>query len=176
MLKIEGQKFDWVNIPFIQCVEGNALDTHFTIKVYDHLLDEVRNKTLEGLYEKLISPLTIAFRDIELEGLLIDRDKLNELKVDCKEKIEEVEATLKSSPRVPDDANLNSNPQLCQILFSIVKDNKTGDWIIDDSVGLGLYPFEWTKKGSPSTSSESLEKVKALVEKEYVRRGLNVSE
>ena len=32
MLTVEGKKFDWKNIPLIQCVEGNAKDTYATAR------------------------------------------------------------------------------------------------------------------------------------------------
>jgi DNA polymerase I-like protein with 3'-5' exonuclease and polymerase domains len=87
MLTVEGKKFDWKNIPLIQCVEGNAKDTYATAKVYAKLLEEVRAKKLEKLYDKLISPLTVAFRDMEFEGLLIDEDKLNELDIELQKRL-----------------------------------------------------------------------------------------
>ena len=86
-------KFDWKNIPFVQCSEGNAMDTYFTLKVYGRLLEELQGKGLETLYEKLISPLTIAFRDIEFDGLLIDEDKVASLKSELETKFEEAEVT-----------------------------------------------------------------------------------
>ena len=71
MLTVEGKKFDWKNISLIQCVEGNAKDTYATAKVYVKLLEEVRHKKLEHLYEKLIAPLTVAFRDMEFSDIWV---------------------------------------------------------------------------------------------------------
>jgi hypothetical protein len=39
---------------------------------------------------------------------------------------------------------------------------------------LALYPFEFTKKGAPSTNEETLTKVKAMVEEEFTARGLKI--
>jgi DNA polymerase I-like protein with 3'-5' exonuclease and polymerase domains len=167
-------KFDWKNIPFVECADGNAMDTYFTVKVYSKLLEELQAKNLETLYEKLISPLTLAFRDIEFEGLLIDENKVAELKVELESKIEEAESALLASDRIPDDINLRSNQALCKVLFSMEKNKKTGEWDIDEDVGFGLYPFEWTKGGQPSTNQETLSKVESMITEEYVRRGLNV--
>jgi DNA polymerase I-like protein with 3'-5' exonuclease and polymerase domains len=166
-------KFDWRNIPFMECVEGNAMDTYFTAKVYGHLLDKLKEKKLDKLYEKLIAPLTLAFRDMEFAGLMIDESKVDELKVELLDKIEKAEMVLKATDRIPDDINLGSNQQLCKVLFSMEHNKETNEWDIDDSIGFGLYPFEWTKGNQPSTNEETLTKVKRMVEEEYVRRGLN---
>jgi len=171
MLTVDGKKFDWRNIPLMQCADGNAKDTYATAKVYAKLLDEVRQKKLEKLYEKLISPLTIAFRDMEYEGLLIDEDKLNELDVEIEEKIRLADIALREAAGLGEEDNLNSTAQLVNIIYSFKKDEK-GEWVQVDEFGLGLYPFDFTKKGAPSTNEETLTKVKIMVEEEYTRRGL----
>lgn len=171
MLTVDGKKFDWRNIPLMQCADGNAKDTYATAKVYAKLLDEIRQKKLEKLYEKLISPLTIAFRDMEYEGLLIDEDKLNELDVEIEEKIRLADIALREAAGLGEEDNLNSTAQLVNIIYSFKKDEK-GEWVQVDEFGLGLYPFDFTKKGAPSTNEETLTKVKIMVEEEYTRRGL----
>jgi len=173
MLTVEGKKFDWKNIPLIQCVEGNAKDTYATAKVYAKLLEEVRQKKLEKLYDKLIAPLTIAFRDMEFEGLLIDEAKMNELDQQLQEKIKLADIALRAAAGLDEDANLNSTNQLVNIIYSFEK-NDEGEWVQVDNFGLGLYPFEFTKKGAPSTNEETLTKVKAMVEEEFTARGLKV--
>jgi DNA polymerase I-like protein with 3'-5' exonuclease and polymerase domains len=140
MLTVEGKKFDWKNIPLIQCVEGNAKDTYATAKVYAKLLEEVRQKKLEKLYDKLIAPLTIAFRDMEFEGLLIDEDKMNELDQQLQEKIKLADIALRAAAGLEEDANLNSTNQLVKIIYSFEK-NDDGEWIQVDDFGLGLVSF-----------------------------------
>ena len=171
MLTVDGKKFDWKNIPLMQCADGNAKDTYATAKVYAKLLEEVRQKKLEKLYEKLISPLTIAFRDMEYAGLLIDEDKLNELDVELEEKIRLADIALREAAGLGEEDNLNSTAQLVNIIYSFKKD-ENGEWVQVDDFGLGLYPFDFTKKGAPSTNEETLTKVKIMVEEEYSRRGL----
>jgi|TARA_S200002703_G_scaffold31612_1_gene27667 DNA polymerase I-like protein with 3'-5' exonuclease and polymerase domains len=173
MLTVEGKKFDWKNIPLIQCADGNAKDTYATAKVYAKLLDEVRQKKLEKLYEKLIAPLTVAFFNMEYEGLLIDEDKMNELDVQLQEKIKLADTALREAAGLEDGANLNSTSQLVKIIYSFEKDEK-GEWIQVEDFGLGLYPFEFTKKGAPSTNEETLSKVKSMVEEEFTARGLKI--
>ena len=171
MLTVDGKKFDWKNIPLMQCADGNAKDTYATAKVYAKLLEEVRQKKLEKLYEKLISPLTIAFRDMEYAGLLIDEDKLNELDVELEEKIRLADIALREAAGLGEEDNLNSTAQLVNIIYSFKKD-ENGEWVQVDDFGLGLYPFDFTKKGAPSTNEETLTKVRIMVEEEYSRRGL----
>jgi len=173
MLTVEGKNFDWKNIPLIQCADGNAKDTYATAKVYAKLLDEVRQKKLEKLYEKLIAPLTVAFLDMEYEGLLIDEDKLNQLDVELQEKIKLADIALREAAGLEEGTNLNSTNQLVKVIYSFEKDDK-GEWIQVEDFGLGLYPFEFTKKGAPSTNEETLTKVKSMVEEEFAARGLKI--
>ena len=168
-------KFDFKNIPLMDCVEGNAKDTNVTARVYVKLLHEVREKKLEGLYEKLISPLAIAFRDMEYEGLLIDEDKLDQLDLELKDKIEIADRDLRKAAGLDEDTNLNSTTQLISVIYSFAK-SESGEWLQSEDIGLGLYPFEFTKKGAPSTNEETLSKVKNMVEEEFVsRRLMNVA-
>lgn len=173
MLTVEGKNFDWKNIPLIQCADGNAKDTYATAKVYVKLLEEVRQKKLEKLYEKLIAPLTVAFLNMEYEGLLIDEEKLNQLDIELQEKIKLADIALREAAGLEGDTNLNSTNQLVKVIYSFEKDDK-GEWMQVEDFGLGLYPFEFTKKGAPSTNEETLSKVKAMVEEEFTARGLKI--
>lgn len=173
MLTVEGKKFDWKNIPLNFCVEGNAKDTYATAKVYVKLSEEVRQRGLEKLYERLIAPLTMAFRDMEFEGLLIDEDKLEELGAELVDKIAKAEAALREAVNLGDDINLNSTKDLIKVIFSLEKNKDTKQYEVVEDFGLGLYPVEFTKKGAPSTNVDTLVKVGQMVEEEYVARGLN---
>jgi DNA polymerase I-like protein with 3'-5' exonuclease and polymerase domains len=173
MLTVEGKNFDWKNIPLLQCADGNAKDTYATAKVYSKLLEEVRQKGLEKLYDKLISPLSVAFRDMEFEGLLIDEDKLNELDKELQDKISNSDMALREAAGLESGTNLNSTHQLIKVIYSFEK-NDDGEWIQVEDFGLGMYPFEFTKKGAPSTNEETLTKVKSMIEEEFISRGLSV--
>jgi len=109
------------NIGLKDCLDGNSVDTFFTAKVYGKLIQEIRKSGLESLYENLIAPLAPVFRDIELEGILVDEERLQELKKELVEKIEESRKFLMDSPLVPQDINLGSNQDLCKIFFSVDK-------------------------------------------------------
>ena len=175
MLTVEGKKFDWTAIGLQECVEGNAKDTYATARVYSKLLEEVQTKGLEKLYERLIAPLSVAFVDIEYEGLLIDEHKLNELALELQDKIQGADVALREAVGLEEGTNLNSTSQLVKVIYSFEK-NEEGEWVQEDGFGLGLYPFEFTKKGAPSTNEETLTKVKTMVEEEFVSRGLSLEE
>jgi len=172
MLTVNENDFDWTNIPLKFCAEGNAKDTYATAKVYAKLLDEIRQKKLEKLYEKLIAPLTVAFRDMEFEGLLIDEAKLDELDIQLQDKIKESDSALREAANLEEGTNLNSTNQLIKVIYSFEK-NKEGQWVQVEDFGLGLYPFDFTGKNAPSTNEETLAKVKDMVGEEFVSRGLN---
>lgn len=164
------------NISLKDCLDGNTVDTHFTIKVYHKLLQEVQKRDLENLYENLLSPLAAVFRDIELEGINVDTDKLEVLKLELESKLEEVKESLKDSYLIPEDINLASNIDLCKILFSVEKrKDQDGEaiWDIVEGIGFGLYPFQYTAKGSPATDADTVMKLYHMVEEEYVKRGLS---
>jgi DNA polymerase I-like protein with 3'-5' exonuclease and polymerase domains len=174
MLTVDNaKKFDWKKIPLDDCMEGNALDAFYTIKIYKHLLEELKKKNLEGLFEKLISPSIPIFRDMEYDGLLIDTKKLAELKEKIQEKLKMFEHNLTKSEGVPSDANFGSDRDLIKILYSLDKDPETKEWIISDAFGFQLYPFNKTDKGQPQTNDETLVLMRDMIEKEYSRRGLN---
>lgn len=172
MLTVEdNKKFDWRAIPLADCMKGNAMDTHYTAKIYYKLLEELKDKKLERLYERLISPATTIFRDMEYEGLLIDTNKLAQLKRDILAKLEILSANLKSCPGLPPDINLSSSHHLVLALFSLEKDDKN-EWNINEQYGFGLYPFAKTEKGQPQTNEETLVQLRDMVNEEYNRRGL----
>jgi DNA polymerase I-like protein with 3'-5' exonuclease and polymerase domains len=167
-------KFDWTKIPLNFCVEGNAKDTYGTARVYHKLLQELEERKLGKLYDKLIAPLTMAFRDMEFEGLLIDEEKLEELGVELADKIEKAEAALRAAASLGDDINLNSTKDLIKVIFSLERNKETNKYEVIEDFGLGLYPVEFTKKGAPSTNVETLVRVGQMVEEEFMARGLSV--
>ena len=172
MLTVEGKKFDWKNIPLNFCVEGNAKDTYGTARVYHKLLQELEERKLGKLYEKLIAPLTMAFRDIEYEGLEIDEVKLEELGAELEDKKGKAERALRDAAGLDDEINLNSTRDLIKIIFSLEKKDKAKEYTVIEDFGLGLYPFQFTKKGAPSTNEETLVKVGQMVRDEFTARGL----
>lgn len=172
MLKVEGVKFDWKNIPLGSCLEGNALDAYYTAKIYGKLLEEVQNKNLEKLYEKLISPISSVFAEMEYSGMYIDEVELEKLGKELEALIQSQKDLLLKSDRIPEGMKLSGH-DLLKILFSLEKD-KDDKWEqITPNIGFGLYPLERTKTGQPATSEEVMDKISDMVTEEFIRRGLN---
>lgn len=172
MLTVEGKNFDWKNIGLAECLRGNAIDSYFTLKIYHKLRKEIESLGLVKLYDKLIAPLTVLFRDLESDGILIDPAKLASLKKDIGSAMSRIESEVKSLDRIPPECNLASNDDLIKIFYSLRK-SKEG-WVLDDSYGYGLYPPSRTKAGQPQTDEETLKTLKDLIDEEVVRRKLNV--
>ncbi len=95
----------------------------------------------------------------------------NILDIELQEKIKLADIALREAAGLEEGSNLNSTNQLVKIIYSFEK-NDEGEWVQVDDFGMGLYPFEFTKKGAPSTNEETLTKVKAMVEEEFAARGL----
>jgi DNA polymerase I-like protein with 3'-5' exonuclease and polymerase domains len=170
MLTVEdNKKFDWRNISLADCLKGNAMDTHYTAKIYYKLLEELQTKKLETLYERLISPATMIFRDMEYDGLLIDQKKLQELKADILAKLQTLEGKLKACKGLPPDINFSSSHHLVLTLFSLERE-AAGEWTINEQYGFGLYPFAKTDKGQPQTNEETMVQLRDMVNEEYRRR------
>lgn len=178
MLTVKNKKgFDWVNIPLGDCLRGNALDTHYTAKVFTRLYQELENSGLVNLYQNLISPLQKIFTEIEFEGLLISEEKLAELKAQLESAIKKAELEmLKDFP----GSNLGSARDLIKILFSMeLKEVKNENgvekvWSIMPDFGFGLYPAFMTEKDQPKTDEDSLKALRTMLEEESVKRGLHV--
>ena len=44
MLTIDNpSKFDWANMDLGECMEGNAMDTYFTLKLFDLIVDRLED-------------------------------------------------------------------------------------------------------------------------------------
>lgn len=172
MLTVEDKKFDWKTIPLEDCLKGNALDAHYTIKIYQKLLEELREKNLETLYAKLISPVTPILIKMEYDGLLVDQKELASLKSQILAKLALLEDQLKKSDGLPPEVNFSSSHDLIQILYSLKK-NENKEWVVNDQYGFGLYPFSRTETEQPQTNEDTLVVLQEMVEEEFARRGLN---
>lgn len=171
MLTVDNnKKFDWANISLADCLKGNAMDAHYTAKIYAKLLEELQEKKLEKLYENLISPATVIFRDMEYDGILIDQEKLQQLKGNMEAKLGAIKSDMLSCNGLPSNPNFSSSQDLIKILYSLERDKETKEWQVSNDFGFGLYPFSKTDKDQPQTNEETLVQLKELVDKEYLKR------
>ena len=71
--------FDWENINYEDCCEGNAKDSYFTLKLFHLFEEKLKELKMHYMYENLLSPAAPVFTEMEYEGLHIGSDKLEEL-------------------------------------------------------------------------------------------------
>jgi DNA polymerase-1 len=108
--------------------------------LYPRFLKELKEKSLLDLLKNVEIPLTFVLRDIEKEGVCIDRNWLEKLSQESDQKIKELETKLYKM--AGGEFNLNSPKQLCQVLFErlklpVIKKTKTG-YSTDESVLIKL--------------------------------------
>lgn len=152
------KKFDWKNINLLDCLEGNALDSYFTYKLYKVLLKSLEEQDIGLLLEKLVSPLLSIFSEIELEGLDISETNLELLGKELKTQNITLEDNLYECKQVFNKDNLASDKDMIQILYT--RDE-----------GFALYPPNYTKKKEqPSTSAPTIKLLLSQIDDELKKR------
>jgi len=168
MLGQDGRKTDWKNMPLAQMARGNALDAYFTLKIFRKLEKSIADLKMFNLYDRLMVPAVGLFKDMELDGLLISEETVDELATQLREDIHEKEDKLYSFKQVNKIYELTSTDDLIKVLFSC---DKKGN-IVDG--GFGLYPpISSEKTGAASTSAEALDILLEQLQDEIDKRGLN---
>lgn len=99
------------------------------VELYEHLKQELEQKKLSELFNHIEIPLSFVLAKMELSGVKLDTDWLNNLSKECDIKIQELTKKLFSLSK--EEFNLNSPKQLGVILFEklklpVVKKTKTG--------------------------------------------------
>jgi len=158
MLTVDNPKaFDWGSISLVDCAEGNAMDSYFTLKLFELFEERLEGLGVTALYDGLISPLTEEFSEMEYDGLNVSREKLAEVGGELQEACLEIEETVYSSDKVMEDDNLSSTNDLVQILYT-------------REDGFNLYPPDRTAKGKPSVSAPTLKILLGQINEELARR------
>ena len=98
-------------------------------RLYPLLADELKDKSLEVLFEDIEMPLAHVLYTVEENGVNLDLALLKKLSKDCAAKIGELTVTLYTM--AGEEFNLNSPKQLSHILFEklklpVIKKTKTG--------------------------------------------------
>ena len=76
MLTVDNpKKFDWSGMSLHDCAEGNALDSYFTLKLFDVCEKELKKLNMLHLYDSLMAPATEVFSGMEFNGLNISQEK-----------------------------------------------------------------------------------------------------
>ncbi|WKN28587.1 DNA polymerase I [Apilactobacillus kunkeei] len=115
--------------------EGDKLFNHFARKL--NAIDALRDKLFDGLkennqwdlYTDVELPLTFVLARMEIAGVVVDKDVLNEMQSKLSERLEEIKQTIYND--AGEEFNIASPKQLGVILFEklqlpVIKKTKTG--------------------------------------------------
>jgi len=157
MLTIHNPKtFDWSSISLADCCEGNAMDSYFTLKLFELICEKMDEPTLL-LVEKVLAEANTIFADIEYEGMNVDRDALQTVGKALKDKNIDDNDNLYAYKQVLKTDNLSSTKDLIDILYT-----REG--------GFEVYPPDKTNKGKPSVSAPTLKLLLEFVNEELLRK------
>lgn len=157
MLTIKNPKtFDWANMPISDCLEGNAADTMFTLKLFNLIEEKLDELRILNLHNKLIAPALEMFSEIEYKGMQVSEGMmgsvgrtLNVMNIEEEDKLYEFDEVLPTDKLSGDD--------LLGILYTREE-------------GFALYPPDRTAKGKPSVSAPTIELIIEHIEEELQSR------
>ena len=158
MLTIDNpKKFDWANMALSDCCEGNAMDSYFTLKLFDLVEQKLEELEVLPFVEKVLSKSLETFAEMEYEGLLVSKERLSVLEKQLKELTLNQEDSLYIFDQVNKTDNLGSNNDLIDIFYL-----REG--------GFEFYPPDKTAKGSPSVSAPTLKILLEQINEELIKR------
>jgi len=144
MLTVDNpSRFDWANMDLSDCCEGNAMDTYFTLKLFDLIMEKLEGQPVMNLIEKVVMPSLETFAEMEYNGLDVDTGTLDSVGKQLRSTNIDEEDFLYTCKSVTKTDNLSSNNDLIEILYT--REN-----------GMELYPPDKTTKGKPSVSAPTL--------------------
>jgi len=158
MLTIDNPKnFDWANMALSDCCEGNAMDSYFTLKLFDLVEEKLDDIGVLPFVDKILSKSLETFAEMEYEGLLVSKDRLATLGKQLKELTLNQEDSLYFFEQVNKTDNVASNNDLIDIFYL-----REG--------GFEFYPPDKTAKGSPSVSAPTLKILLEQINEELAKR------
>lgn len=157
MLTIKNPKtYDWANMPLSDCLEGNAADTYFTLKLFNLIEEKLEDIKLTNLHNNLVSPALEMFSEMEFNGLQVSRGmldvvsrQLNQTNIEEEDKLYEFDEVLSTDKLSGDD--------LLAILYTREE-------------GFALYPPDRTPTGKPSASAPTFQLLLDHIEEELQSR------
>ncbi len=121
-------------IPFARVPLGEAVpyaceDADLTLRLREHLLPRLKEQKLEPLFRDLEMPLVPVLAQMEWEGIRIDASFFREMSARLARELELLQEEIWKE--AGEEFNINSNPQLREILFEklelpVIKRTKTG--------------------------------------------------
>ena len=134
MLTIDNpKKFDWANMDLSDCCEGNAMDTYFTLKLFDLIMEKLEGQPVMKLLENVVMPSLETFAEMEYNGLDVDLNMLGSVGKQLRSSNMEEEDFLYTCKGVMKTDNLSSiwllmiHPLIrpCRILVQLIEPNSS---------------------------------------------------
>lgn len=118
-------------------------DADITLRLYEILSEHLEKDELEDIAFTVDLPLMEVLADMELKGVRLDTDMLQDFSADLEADLKELEAEIYE--KAGEEFNINSPQQLGTILFEKMglpagKKTKTGQYSTAESVLTGLAP------------------------------------
>ena len=154
----DGTKFDWANIPLPDCLHGNAMDSHYTLKVFNVLVEKLEDMKVLDFYKNVLAPANTVFMIPEYEGLTVSLDKLASVGKELNDTVMDIHDGLFSYKQIDKHTNLASTSDLKGVFYT-------------NDEGFGLYPPDTTEKGEPSVSKPTLDILLSQIKQEINSRG-----
>ena len=169
------EKFDWANIPLKDCVEGNAMDTYFTFKLFNLLYDKLEKAGRLRIMEEVLVPATSVLAKIEYDGLRVDNKALDNLGVDLGFDIKDLEFNINQLDVFTDIDNISdfdpNKDKLPPSGINIKSSPEMADLLYLEKWGFGLYPIKFsTKTDKPSVDADTLEVTLDYISTEILKR------
>ena len=134
-------------LEYEELIKRSVKKTKFIYETKDNLIEQMRKEEVVDLYYNIELPLANTLSKMELEGIRLDKQVLNDMKEEISSKIELVSKEIYEY--AGEEFNISSPKQLGNILFEKLnipngKKNKTGGYHTDEAsllkIGCG-YPI-----------------------------------
>lgn len=154
--------FDWAGMSLADCARGNAVDSYFTLKLFNLFEEKLEDLECEPLITKVINPLLPIFAKAEFNGVNVHKKNLQTVAERLFEKNIEGCDNLYKFKQVSTKYNMSAPGDVCKILFDH-EDRPDGE-------GFGMFPPIFTATDNPSSSRECLELLLDQIEAELRTR------
>lgn len=162
------ETFKWEDIPLKDCVEGNAKDTYYTLKLFEKFYDILEEEKRLVLMEDVMIPATEILAEVEFNGLNVDVSTLNSTGIEINKRLEELDLEIEKNSESP---NITAEVRESRYPLNTKSTKDMADLLFLEEWGFGLYPLKFSEKTSnPSTDKESLSLILDCIKEELGSR------